>query len=284
MALVCRGRGLGARGDGGALTRRTWLDALAHELAARGVAAAEAAAIVVEAEAHLVEASAAPLEVFGPPAVYADEVTAALGTVRAPARAGAVRVRARDVSKRFRGRAAFAGVGLEVREGEALLLIGANGAGKSTLLRVLAGVLRPDTGEVDVRGTIGYAPQQGGLFDHLLPTEHFVLFGRPRGLSRRSAIAEGRRLAEQLGWDALSAPIVGSLSGGTRQKLTIALAALGSPDVLLLDEPYQGLDRESVERFWELLWSWRDEGRAALVASHAHDAVERADGVVELAS
>ena len=97
-----------------------------------------------------------------------------------------------------------------------------------------------------MRGTIGYAPQQGGLFDHLLPTEHFVLFGRPRGLSRRSAIAEGRRLAEQLGWDALSAPVVGSLSGGTRQKLTIALAALGSPDVLLLDEPYQGLDRESV--------------------------------------
>ena len=111
-----------------------------------------------------------------------------------------------------------------------------------------------------------------------------MLFGRPRGLSRRSAIAEGRRLAEQLGWDALSAPVVGSLSGGTRQKLTIALAALGSPDFLLLDEPYQGLDRESVERFWELLWSWRDEGCAALVASHAHDAIQRADGVVELAS
>jgi ABC-type multidrug transport system ATPase subunit len=268
------------------LTRRTWLDALAHELAARGVAAVEAAAIVVEAEAHLVEAPAAPLEAFGPPAVYADAVTAALGRTSTPARqrAGAVRVLARDVVKRFRGRTALAGVGLEVREGEALLLIGANGAGKSTLLRVLAGALRPDEGEVDVRGTIGYAPQHGGLFDHLLPAEHFVLFGRPRGLSRRTAVAEGRRLAEQLGWDPLAAPVVGSLSGGTRQKLTVVLAALGGPDVLLLDEPYQGLDRESVERFWELLWSWRDQGRAALVASHAHDAIERADGVVELGS
>ena len=95
----------------------TWLDSVAHELAARGVAADEAAAIVVEAEAHLVEASAAPLEVFGPPAVYADEVAAALGAVRAPRATGAVRVRARDVSKRFRGRVAFADVGLEVRDG-----------------------------------------------------------------------------------------------------------------------------------------------------------------------
>ncbi len=60
------------------------------------------------------------------------------------------------------------------------------------------------------------------------------------------------------------------------------LAALGEPDVLLLDEPYQGLDRDSVARFWELLWDWRDHGRCALVASHAHDAIDRADAVIEL--
>ena len=76
--------------------------------------------------------------------------------------------------------------------------------------------------------------------------------------------------------------MAGELSGGTQQKLNVVLAALGEPDVLLLDEPYQGLDRDSMRRFWELLWDWRDAGRAVLVVSHALEAVERADVVVEL--
>ena len=160
--------------------------------------------------------------------------------------------------------------------------MGANGAGKSTLLRILAGLDAPDGGTVEVDGRVGYAPQDGGLIDQLRPAEHFVLFGRGRGLSRERAIQDGRRLAEQLGWDALAAPVAGELSGGTRQKLNVVLAALGEPDVLLLDEPYQGLDLDSVQRFWELLWAWRDAGRCALVVSHAHDAIDRADAVVEL--
>ncbi len=192
------------------------------------------------------------------------------------------RVRAEGVSKRYGRHAVLDDVDLELRDGQAVLLMGANGAGKSTLLQILAGLVPADQGTVAVGGQIGYAPQVGGLIDLLTPREHFVLFGRPRGLDRRHAIREGRRLAEQLGWDALAAPIAGELSGGTRQKLNVVLAALGEPDVLLLDEPYQGLDRDSVERFWELLWDWRDGGRCALVASHAHDAVERADAVIEL--
>lgn len=162
------------------------------------------------------------------------------------------------------------------------MLVGPNGSGKSTFLRVLAGLTRADAGEVEIDGSVGYAPQQGGLVPHLRPWEHFVLFGHARGLSRAAAVQSGRLLAEQLGWDALHAPMAGELSGGTQQKLNVVLAALGEPDVLLLDEPYQGLDRDSMRRFWELLWSWRDAGRAVLVVSHALDAVDRADVVVEL--
>jgi len=191
------------------MRRETWLQELAVELAARGVARGAAAEIVVEADGHLRETAAAPLETFGSPATYATALVDAL----AP-----------------------------------------------TVLRT----------------------QEGGLIDQLRPAEHFVLFGRGRGLSRAQAVQDGRRLAEQLGWDALRAPVAGKLSGGTRQKLNVVLAALGDPDVLLLDEPYQGLDRDSVQRFWELLWAWRDEGGCALVVSHAHDAVDRADAVVEL--
>jgi ABC-type multidrug transport system ATPase subunit len=256
----------------------TWLVELAVELTALGLAAEAVAAIVVEADGPLQEAAAAPLAAFGSPAAYAALVADALeGPAAAPA-PGRVRVSARGVRKWD----VLNGVDLELRDGQAMLLMGANGAGKSTLLRILAGLLEADAGEIARDGSLGYAPQDGGLIDHLRPAEHFVLFGRGRGLARPQAIREGARLAEQLGWDALAAPVAGRLSGGTRQKLNVVLAALGEPDVLLLDEPYQGLDRASVQRFWELLWGWRDGGRCALVVSHAHDAVERADAVVEL--
>lgn len=264
------------------MRRETWLEELAHELTGRGLAPADVAGVVVEASGHLDEAAAAPLDAFGPPAAYAAVVADALAPERSAAPAGRVRVRARGVSKRYGRRAVLDGVDLDLRDGEAVLLMGANGRGKSTLLRILAGLAPPDRGSVEVSGAVGYAPQDGGLIDHLRPAEHFVLFGRARGLDRRAATLEGRRIAEQLGWDALAAPVAGELSGGTRQKLNVALAALGEPDVLLLDEPYQGLDLDSVQRFWELLWDWRDEGRCALVVSHAHDALERADAVVEL--
>ncbi len=265
------------------MTGETWLRELAHELTARGVGHVDAAGIVVEAEGHLREAAAAPLDAFGSPAAYAALVVDALGPAPAARATGRVRVRAAGVRKRYHGRDVLDGVDLELRDGEAVLLMGANGAGKSTLLRILAGLEAPDGGSVEVDGSIGYAPQDGGLIDQLRPAEHFVLFGRPRGLSRAAAIREGRGLAEQLGWDALAAPVAGALSGGTRQKLNVILAALGEPDVLLLDEPYQGLDLDSVQRFWDLLWTWRDGGRCAFVVSHAHDAIERADAVVELA-
>jgi len=261
---------------------RTWLDELAHELTARGVPHAQVAGIVVETEAHLHEAAGDPLDTFGAPATYAGAVADALAADRVATAPGRVRVRARGLGKRHGRRAVLDGFDLDLRAGEAVLLMGANGRGKSTLLRILAGLDAPDRGKVEIDGSVGYAPQHGGLIDHLLPAEHFVLFGRPRGLDRRAAVQQGRRLAEQLGWDALAAPVAGALSGGTRQKLNVVLAALGEPDVLLLDEPYQGLDLESVQRFWDLLWDWRDAGRCALVASHAHDAIERADAVVEL--
>jgi ABC-type multidrug transport system ATPase subunit len=265
----------------------TWLEELGHELTARGVAPTAVAEILVELHGHLQEARTAPLAAFGTPASYAGRLVASLTpTATAPGtrrrHRGPVRLAVEGVSLDYGRRPVLRDVDLEVGGGEVVLLIGPNGVGKTSLLRVIAGLVPPAAGRVRVRGRIGYAPQSGGLLEHLRPDEHFVLFGRPQGLDRDAATREGCRLAAQLGWDAASAPIVADLSGGTRQKLNVVLAGLGGPDVLLLDEPYQGLDRDSTRRFWELLWAWRDAGRAALVVSHAHDAVDRVDAVVEL--
>jgi ABC-type multidrug transport system ATPase subunit len=265
------------------VTPETWLEELAHELAARGVASADVAAVVVEVEGHLAESAAAPLDDLGTPAAYADTIVGALDPRPAPpSRPGPDRLAVHDLAVSFRRRPVLDGVDLSVGAGEVTLVIGPNGCGKSTLLRAVAGLLVPDRGTVTIDGTIGYAPQSGGLIEHLRPVEHLELFGAGRGLTRAQAVAEGSRIASELGWDATNEPVVGELSGGTRQKLNVVLAMLGDPDLLLLDEPYQGLDLESRRRFWELLWAWGDRGGAALVVTHDHDAIERAHAVLEL--
>lgn len=265
------------------MTPETWLEELAHELAARGIASTDAASALVEVEGHLAESDASPLTDLGTPAAYADTIAAALDHAPAePVRRHRTRLTVRDLAVAHRRRTVLDGVDLDVAAGEVTLVIGPNGCGKSTLLRAIAGLQRPDRGTVVVDGTIGYAPQRDGLVDHLRPVEHLELFGAGRGLDRSGAVEQGCRLAADLGWDAAAEPVVGELSGGTRQKLNVVLALLGDPDLLLLDEPYQGLDLESRRRFWELLWAWGDRGGTALVVTHDHDAVERAHAVVEL--
>jgi ABC-type multidrug transport system ATPase subunit len=265
---------------------QTWLDAFDHELEALGVSPEDRASAGVETEGFLDEAGVSAFEHFGPPAQYAAELAHALGGrgTRATGEAGssAPTVDVVGVSKSYRGRTVLCDVSLSVGPGEVEVLTGPNGAGKSTLLRIVAGLERADGGSVTVNGKIGYVPQSGGVDPYLLPDEHFELFSAPAGLSRPEARREGRRLAGELGWDAASAPIAGKLSGGTAQKLAAVTALLSRPDTLLLDEPYQGMDAESQQRFWTLLWGWQDDGRSALLSSHSPDVLAKASKVIEI--
>jgi ABC-type multidrug transport system ATPase subunit len=196
---------------------------------------------------------------------------------------GELVVDARQVCKSYRSRPVLAGASLTATAGEIVALVGANGAGKSTLLRIIAGIDRADSGTVRLRGPVGYAPQAGGLDPYLRPDEHFELFGAGRGMPRRAARREGERLATELGWhDSDRATVAGELSGGTGQKLRVITAMLGDPAVVLLDEPCQGMDADSTHRFWELLWSWSEAGRAAVVSSHQSEVLDRAHTVIEL--
>jgi ABC-type multidrug transport system ATPase subunit len=186
------------------------------------------------------------------------------------------------ISKSFRRRTVLADVSFAVGPGECVAVVGENGSGKSTLLRICAGLLVPDDGEVQVGGRVGYCPQTPGVLDLLTAAEHLALFGRGVGLARHEALARGGPLLAELGFRARPDTVAGSLSGGARQKLNLALALVGAPDVLLLDEPYQGFDRGSYENFWEHLEAWRAQGRAVVVVTHLLAEVSRVDRVVEL--
>jgi len=166
---------------------------------------------------------------------------------------------------------------IQVRAGEAIAVIGENGAGKSTLLQACAGLLRPDSGQVRARAAVGYCPQEPGVMELLSAAEHLELFGG-------SAPRSGARILGRLGFPRadVAGKLARELSGGTRQKLNVALALLDDAGVLLLDEPYQGFDNGTYLDFWELVGEWRDEGRAVVVVTHLLAESGRVDRVVEL--
>jgi ABC-type multidrug transport system ATPase subunit len=153
-------------------------------------------------------------------------------------------------------------------------IVGENGAGKSTLLRVVSGELRPKRGTVRHRGRFGYCSQQVTLNDALTVRQHLTFFQAAYSLSD---LRYAEELMDALGFTDHVDDQAGILSGGTRQKLHLTLALMHDPQVLLLDEPYQGFDWDTYQRFWDLAVRLRKEGRSVLVVSHLAYDTERMD-------
>jgi ABC-type multidrug transport system ATPase subunit len=188
---------------------------------------------------------------------------------------------ARAAAKRFGSQLALAPTDFELSEGEAVALVGPNGAGKSTLLGLLAGAIEPTSGSVErrARARIGWAPQRPAQYARLSPRENLELFARLDGGTRPEQAGELLGEFELPDGDVLA----GDLSVGNRQRLNLAIALLGKPDGLLLDEPTAALDPEQRRRLWERLDAQREAGVALLFVTQHGDEVERhADRVVAL--
>ncbi len=182
-------------------------------------------------------------------------------------------LRARGVARRFGGQVALEPTDLDLLPGDALALIGPNGAGKSTLLSILAGALEPSEGTVErtdgVR--VGWVPQRPAYYDRLTARENLELFGRLEGEEDPSAAASS--LLAEFGIPPDRAAL--TLSVGNRQRLNVAVALLGSPRVLLLDEPTAALDPGQRRKLWETVAVVRDAGGAAVFATQNLEEVDR---------
>jgi ABC-2 type transport system ATP-binding protein len=174
------------------------------------------------------------------------------------------------------------GASLEVLPGELVGLVGENGSGKSTLMQVIVGLLARDAGTLSAPARLGYCPQQPLLWDKLTVDEHFELFARAYALDDQTAGAARDGLLNELGFAKYVGYRVEELSGGTRQKLNLALALLHEPQLLLLDEPYAGFDWETYLRFWEMAERRRATGMGILIVSHLLAERERLTRIYEL--
>ena len=174
------------------------------------------------------------------------------------------------------------GASMEARAGELIGLVGENGSGKSTLLKIIVGMLDRDGGTVDRTGKLGYCPQVPLLWGRLTVREHFDLFARAYDLGEEEVGRTRESLLAELQFERYLDYRVEELSGGTRQKLNLALSLMHDPDLLLLDEPYSGFDWETYLRFWGMSGELRDRGMSIVVVSHLISERERLDRIYEL--
>jgi ABC-2 type transport system ATP-binding protein len=201
---------------------------------------------------------------------------------------------AQDLVVDFGAVRAVAGFDLSVAAGSSVALVGRNGAGKSTTMRVLAGVLPPTYGSVTVggvdartdaagvRAVVGYCPDVGGLIPRATPWEHLQLAARLRGMAGGWQ-ERATDLLERFELTAAADRITSGFSHGMGRRLSVVLAAFHEPRLLLLDEPFDGVDPLGVEATLDLVHEARGRGAAVLVSTHLlHLAVEVCEEAVVL--
>ena len=197
------------------------------------------------------------------------------------------------IHRSFGDRLVLDDVGFSVERGKLTGFVGGNGAGKTTTMRIILGVLTPDSGTVtldgsplgdDRRRAFGYMPEERGLYPKMHVLEQITYLARLHGYERRTATEKARDLLEKLGLgERLTGP-VDDLSLGNQQRAQIAAALVHEPEVLVLDEPFSGLDPMAVDLVLGVLQEYASRGVPVLFSSHQLDVVERlCDDVVVIA-
>jgi len=194
---------------------------------------------------------------------------------------------ARNLHKTYRDLVAVDGVSLVAGEGETVGLLGPNGAGKTTTVSILAGLIRPDRGEVLIEGRrlagdtdpikrrIGLVPQDLALYDELPARDNLALFGALYGLDRSTLKRAMAEVLELVGLADRAKDKVGTFSGGMKRRLNLAAALMHDPQILLLDEPTVGVDPQSRNAIFDNLETLKSRGKTLIYTTHYMEEAER---------
>jgi ABC-2 type transport system ATP-binding protein len=189
-----------------------------------------------------------------------------------------------DLHQRFGKLVALDGVSLSVGVGEIVGLVGRNGAGKTTTMRAVTGILRTDSGEVRWLGTpigererlrFGYMPEERGLYPQMSLLRQVAYFARLHGLEAEAANRAAREWLDRLGLGERVNEKLIALSHGNQQRVQLAVALVHNPDLLVLDEPFAGLDPEAVDSLSQVMLDRTRAGTSVLFSSHQLELVER---------
>lgn len=194
---------------------------------------------------------------------------------------------AENLHKSFNEHKAVNGVSFSIEEGEIFGLLGPNGAGKTTTIRILSTILEPDRGDVtigghsirhdadEVRRLIGVCPQDLALYSDLSALDNLIFFGRMVGLSGSEARAQAMANLEVMGLSDRARGKVHKFSGGMKRRTNLAIALMGHPRLLFLDEPTVGIDPQSRNMIYETIENLRDKGMTILYTTHYMEEADR---------
>ena len=187
---------------------------------------------------------------------------------------------AQDLHKSFSGNKAVAGVSFTIGKGEIFGLLGPNGAGKTTTIRILSTVLEPDAGDAtiggysvrknpaEVRSLIGVCPQDLALYEDLSALDNLIFFGRMEGLDSKEAKSQAITNLALMELTERAKGKIAKFSGGMKRRVNLAIALMGSPKLLILDEPTVGIDPQSRNKIFETIFNLRDKGLTVLYTTH----------------
>ncbi len=184
------------------------------------------------------------------------------------------------VSKSFDGQAVVSDLSFDISVGEVFGLLGPNGAGKTTMIRMLLDIIRPDSGRItvlnrssgDVKDCIGYLPEERGLYRKLSVMDTLLYLG---SLKNNQSEERALELLEKMGLLSHRDKKVSELSKGMQQKIQIIAAIIHDPDLVILDEPFTGLDPVNMKLVQDLILELKNKGKTILISTHMMDKVER---------
>lgn len=191
-------------------------------------------------------------------------------------------LRSEHIAKSFGKNKVLRDISFQLDAGSITGIVGENGAGKSVLMEIIVGVRSAENGTVKISGSIGYCPQKAVLFPHLTVQEHFNYFSVAYGIDSGQSKRRSEELLQHFNYKKYQQEKIINLSGGTQQKLNLSIALLHDPSLLILDEPYNGFDWDTYQRFWDYSNLLKKRGCAILIVSHLLSEKERLDRIYEL--
>ncbi|WP_462280652.1 ABC transporter ATP-binding protein [Salinivirga cyanobacteriivorans] len=200
-----------------------------------------------------------------------------------------IAIKARNLTKKFGSFAANKELNFDVYKGEIFGFLGANGAGKTTAIKILCGLSKPTSGEINVAGfnvysqtgqikkNIGYMSQKFSLYEDLTVWENIRFYAGIYGMPKKAIQEEADKLIQKLGFEHARDKLIGALPLGWKQKLAFSIAIIHKPAIVFLDEPTGGVDPITRRQFWELIYEAAHEGITVFVTTHYMDEAEYCD-------